>query len=235
MTASASCSESQRRDEPFWRHESRQKPLWRTIRGFASFGAVTSMTPNERRASPERAASDVDIVTRMARGEKAALALLYDRFAPTLLALGTRMLSDRREAEDLMHDVFIEAWNAAASYDAARGSVATWLILRMRSRTLDRLRSAGRTRTILTDDPIPSSGESQIDPSTSPDRVAVLRALDALPAEQRAVIELGYFGGMSSSEIAEKVGISIGTVKSRTAAGLNKLRQRLGSTPGGRK
>src|SRR5262245_14227118 len=96
---------------PLRRRSVRRKPhlwgRWRLIRGFASLGAVTMTHPNERRGGAEGAPTDVELVARMARGDKPALAQLYDRFSPTLLALGTRMLADRREAEDLVHDVFI--------------------------------------------------------------------------------------------------------------------------------
>jgi RNA polymerase sigma-70 factor (ECF subfamily) len=131
-----------------------------------------------------------------------------------------------------MHDVFLEAWHSASLYDQQRGTVATWLILRMRSRTLDRLRSAGRTRTVLMEDPLPVTAQISDDPHDSADKMALRDALNDLPPEQRAVLELGYFGGLSSSEIAAKIGISVGTVKSRTAAGLSKLRVRFAADQG---
>lgn len=168
----------------------------------------------------------------MAAGDRAALADLYDAYAPTLMAVGTRMLGDAREAEDLLHDVFLEAWQAAAQYDPARGSVATWLVLRMRSRTLDRIRSAGRSRTVLTEEPIPVTAHGPNEAGLPADKIAVQRALDLLPIEQRRVLELAYFAGLSSSEIASAVGISIGTVKSRTAAGFAKLRAHFSSGGG---
>jgi RNA polymerase sigma-70 factor, ECF subfamily len=209
--------------------------VWRACRGFASFRAVTSAGNETAVTKTDRAASDVDLVTRMSKGDRAALAELYDRYAPALLGLGARMLGDRKEAEDLVHDVFLEAWQSAALYDQTRGTVATWLILRMRSRTLDRMRSAGRKRTVLVGQSVPSEESAPDDPYASADRKTLLRALEELPAEQRAVLELGYFAGLSSSEIANEIGISIGTVKSRTAAGLSKLRARFAPKEGGRR
>lgn len=175
---------------------------------------------------PERQAVDLALVRRMARGDRAALAELYDHYAPHLLAIGARMLGDRREAEDMVHDVFLEAWRSADTYDADRGVVAAWLVLRMRSRTLDRLRSASRTRTVFTETPVEPERADDAMPAhvVAAERGKIQQALSALPAEQRRVLELGYFGGLSSSEIAAEVGISIGTVKSRTAAALSKLR-----------
>ncbi|MFO0727891.1 MAG: sigma-70 family RNA polymerase sigma factor [Myxococcota bacterium] len=167
------------------------------------------------------------LVARMCQGDRAALGALYDRFAPSLLAIGTRMLSDRRDAEDVLHDVFVEIWASAHSYAPERGSVATWVTVRMRSRCLDRLRSADRAKTLRAEDPHGLAPEIEATPPSSGEVGTVERALDVLPPEQRRVLELGYFHGMSASEIAESVGVSIGTVKSRTAAALSKLRRRL--------
>jgi RNA polymerase sigma-70 factor (ECF subfamily) len=161
----------------------------------------------------------------MADGDRGALASLYDRYGGVLLAVGVRMLADRREAEDLLHDVFLEAWRQAGDFDAGRGSVRTWLLVRMRSRALDRRKAAGYTRSVPLDDPSTTRDWASIDdPSGAPDRAAVLRALAELPAEQRQVLELGYFEGLSSSEIAQRIDAPIGTVKSRVAAALGKLR-----------
>lgn len=210
-------------------------PIWRGLRDVASVlgvATVGSGTPMERTLRDhERQVADALDVAGMARGDRTALAALYDRYAGILLGLGLRILGDRREAEDVVHDVFIEAWGAAATYDPTRGSVSTWLVLRMRSRTLDRVRSAGRSRTFVSDDPTSHgtlAAQMTADHQGVAEAMAMRSALEELPAEQRRVLELGYFGGMSSSEIAHEVGISIGTVKSRTAAGLSKLRTRLG-------
>ena len=170
----------------------------------------------------------------VAGGDRAGLACLYDRHGPTLLAIGHRMLGSRREAEDLLHDVFLEVWRQSGDYDRARGSVRTWMTMRMRSRALDRLKSAAWSRVgsldAMTASDLPhAAGE---DPTLSADRGRVRRALGALPAEQRAVLELAYFGGLSSNEMAERLGVPIGTGKSRVAAGLSKLRADL-DPPGG--
>lgn len=168
---------------------------------------------------------DVALVTAMAAGDRAGVARLYDRYASTLLAVGQRMLGSRREAEDLVQDVFLEAWQRADSYDPARGTVRSWLLVRLRSRALDRHRAAQRA-------PVSPDGNGQIeeraaeaeDPTLAPDRAAVRRALETLSSEHRAVLELGYFEGLSSSEIALRTGAPIGTVKSRVATALARLR-----------
>ena len=172
---------------------------------------------------------DVTLISGAAAGDRDCLAALYDRYAPALLAIGRRILGDRREAEDLLHDVFIEVWRKAGDYDESRGSVRAWLLMRMRSRALDRRKAAVFSK--RADLPAPDAvaavagdAHSGEDPELGADRDAVRRALAELPAEQRQVLELGYFEGLSSSEIAERVRAPIGTVKSRVAAALAKLR-----------
>ena len=177
--------------------------------------------------------SDPDLVAAMARGDGQALGVLYDRHAPTLLATAARILGNPREVEDLVHDVLMEAWQKAGDYDRARGSVRTWLLVRLRSRALDRWRRAGRIRILAMEDqtldellPAPAG-----DPGQSVDHARVRHAVRDLPEAQRQVLELAYFEGLSASEIAERLTIPIGTVKSRTAAGMTKLRAALQDAP----
>lgn len=165
-------------------------------------------------------ATDSQLIEAVAAGDRSALSDLYDRYAGLMLAVGLKMLNDRREAEDVLHDVFLEVWRSARSFDADRGSARTWILMRMRSRCLDRRRRTRRAYE-LTDDSEPQTPE---DPSAAVDRARVRAALGTLNEAQRQVIELGYFGGLSSTEIAEQTGTPVGTVKSRVAAALSKLR-----------
>lgn len=209
-------------------------PVWWWLRDVASVLGVTSAVGAslERTVKHhDRQVADAQDVAQMSQGDRAGLAALYDRYSAILLGLGMRILGDRRESEDVVHDVFIEAWGAAASYDPTRGRVSTWLVLRMRSRALDRVRARGRVT--VTEDPIDEASSAQAPNAHAlvAEGVAVRSALAELPLEQRRALELGYFAGMSSSEIAAETGVSIGTVKSRVAAGLSKLRERLGGAP----
>jgi len=175
--------------------------------------------------------ADAALVARMARGERAALSALYSRHAPKLLALMIQILRDRAEAEDVLHDVFLEAWQKAATYSSERGTVGAWLTLRARSRAIDRCRAAPRARAV----PLEASGaDGQIDPSVDPARIRdhrrLSKAFTVMTPDEQEVIVLGYFEGLSSSEIAEKLGAPIGTVKSRTRSALQKLRGALGET-----
>jgi RNA polymerase sigma-70 factor, ECF subfamily len=170
-------------------------------------------------------AHDVALVAAMAQGDRRALADLYRRHAGVLLGLALRLVRERREAEDLLHDVLLEAWRAAKDFDPKRGRVRTWLAIRMRSRALDHLKSA-RVRRNDGDAGLEVIADEQ--EHASPDHARVRTAVAALGAEQRAVVELAYFEGLSCSEIATKISIPIGTVKSRLAAGMQRLREGLG-------
>ena len=172
---------------------------------------------------------DAALVAAMARGDTGALARIYDLHAPVMMALAQRILGSRSEAEDLVHDVFLEAWRHAADYDSTRGSVRAWLVLRTRSRAIDVRKSAAVSRTVTVGD---SAWLERLlggtdDASLAPDRELVRQLLKDLPEEQRVVLLLGYFEGLSSSEIAARISAPVGTVKSRVAAALTRLRSAL--------
>lgn len=177
---------------------------------------------------PSDDTDDEVLVAAMAAGDRAALATLYERHAALLLGLALRIVREKREAEDLLHDVFLEAWRSAKDFDPSRGRVRTWLAIRMRSRALDLQKSARVSR---------NSGDAGLDlviddsEGTSPDHQRVRRVLAELGPDQRRVVELAYFEGLSCSEIAERVAIPVGTVKSRLAAGLDRLRAGLAVAP----
>ncbi|HEY3252551.1 MAG TPA: sigma-70 family RNA polymerase sigma factor [Polyangiaceae bacterium] len=182
--------------------------------------------------SPE---SDEVLVRAIANGDTRALAALYDRHAPLMLGLARRIVIGKAEAEDIVHDVFVEAWRRAADYDENRGSVKAWLLLRTRSRAIDFRKSAGVARTVPTGDGdwLAALADPRADESEAPDRTRLRHVLSALSSEQREVLWLGYYEGLSSSEIATRIGIPVGTVKSRVAAALSALRAALADQRGG--
>ena len=180
------------------------------------------------------ATADEALVRAIANGDTSALAQLYDRHGAIMLGLARRIVGGKPEAEDIVHDVFVEAWRRAADYDENRGSVKAWLLLRTRSRAIDFRKSAGVARTVPAGDGawLTQLVDPRTDDSEAPDRARLRRVLVSLNEEQREVLLLGYFEGLSSSEIATKVGIPIGTVKSRVAAALSALRAALADRGG---
>ncbi|PRQ01310.1 ECF RNA polymerase sigma factor SigK [Enhygromyxa salina] len=174
---------------------------------------------------------DHELLAEAASGGVDAYAALYDRYAPLMLGVARQMLRDPAAAEDLVHDVFIEAWRHADSYASQRGTVRTWLLVRLRSRAMDRLRAEQLRRRKR--EPGMGMGQAQADdPQRVPDQRLVIAALERLDPRQRESIELAYFEGLSAREIAERTHAPIGTVKSRIAAGLLHLRRMLGVAGG---
>ena len=191
---------------------------------------VEPMRPAAEKPEPADAAeSDEALISGAAGGAADALARLYDRYAPSLLAAGERILGSRRDAEDLLHDVFVEVWQQAGDYDPVRGSVKSWLFLRMRSRAIDRLRLASKKNVELGEQVLATATrELAEDPALSPDRAQVRMTLEVLPPDQRIAIELAYFGGLSGAQIAAQLGVPLGTIKTRLALGMSKLRAAFG-------
>jgi len=183
-------------------------------------------------AAPLRASDDLALVRRMVAGDADALAELYDRYAGILLAVARRILGPAGEADEVLQEAFLQAWNQAERYDPGRSSVSTWLVLIARTRALDRLRSRGareRAATAAAAEPAPVDTSSRLDERVlqAERRQRVREALAEIPDEQRRVLELAFYEGLSQSEIATRTGAPLGTVKTRALLGMKKLRQAL--------
>ena len=168
----------------------------------------------------------------MAGGDSSALAALYDRHARAIYSLALRILTDAAEAEDVVQDVFTQAWRQATRYDASRAPVVGWLMIMTRARSLDRLRRRrARIATTEMDPATPHPKDPDVDQETlaiTAEQADRLRgALRDLPDGQRAAIELAYYEGLSQSDIAERLQQPLGTVKTRIRTGLLKLRDAL--------
>lgn len=180
-------------------------------------------------------------VGRLAAGDQHALADLYDRHATAVYSLALRIVTQPSDAEDVVQDVFTQAWRTAAKYDGTRGEVAAWLLVMARTRALDQLRRRRRLPAPGLDEDaaaaIPDPGPSVEYIVATQEQVAEARvALDALPAEQRTALELAYYEGLTHVEIAERTSSPLGTVKTRIRTALSSVRAALASAPrvGGR-
>jgi RNA polymerase sigma-70 factor (ECF subfamily) len=188
-------------------------------------------------ANRDVTAPDRELVSRMATGDEQALGRLYDRHGRTFHALALAILGEQADAEEVVADVFVQAWRTAATFDPARGSVHGWLATITRTRALDVLRRRGRrSRALDRVAHLSAEGGSDVaPPGESPERSVeageigrlVRQALDQLPGPQRQVIELAYFGGLSQSEIAAELRLPLGTVKTRMLTGMQRLRASL--------
>jgi RNA polymerase sigma-70 factor, ECF subfamily len=181
-------------------------------------------------------ADDISLLTRIAKQDQIALSELYDRYARIIYSMAYKSLQSVEESEEAVLDVFAQVWRIAERYDVNKGKADSWLFLLARSRILDRLRKLQRNQPSI---PIETEqGEIQI-PSSSVEpieevligerRDRILSALKTLPKEQRLVIELAYYQGLTHSQISTQIGISLGTVKTRIRLGLNKLKLALDS------
>jgi RNA polymerase sigma-70 factor, ECF subfamily len=186
------------------------------------------------------ALDDAALVAAVARVERDALAELYDRYAPLMLGAAHRVLRSRGDAEDLLHDVFLEVWQRAAGYDPARGSVRSWLLLRVRSRAIDRVRalSVARRHGMAPAEQAEAHGAAAADVEATlvlrAEAGRVRDALQGLPDTQRTLVELAFFEGLSCAELAQRCALPIGTVKSRLARAMGRLREELGPGEAGR-
>jgi RNA polymerase sigma-70 factor (ECF subfamily) len=167
------------------------------------------------------------LIARIAQGDRDAFGRFYDAFAGAAFGLIRRVLRDSGPAEEVLQEVFWQVWREAAQYDPRRGSAETWLLMRAKSRAIDKLRSIRRREKTFVA-PVEESlahpaqaGDAAI---AAEDRGLLENALGQLPAVQRRVIELAFFEGLTQSEIAARLGDPLGTVKTRARLGLERLR-----------
>lgn len=183
---------------------------------------------------PEQAQStDVYLLDAIARGDEQALATLYDRYRLILFSLILRILHSRPEAEDVLQEAFLQVWQKAKGYDESRGRPFTWLVTISRSRAIDRLRSLGaRDRLAISVEREASEevGDAVTDVILSERGKVVRDTLAELPEDQRQVLLLAYFDGFTQSEIAKRLDLPLGTVKTRMRSGMIKLREMLGDS-----
>lgn len=182
------------------------------------------------------AVSDADLITLVTRGDQDALGTLYERYSRAIYSFSLRIVGDAQVAEEILQEVFVRVWQQGGSFQAARGSLITWLLSITHNLSIDEVRrrkrrpqkaDAEEPETILAS--LPDEG-SDVEEEVwlSSLRVSIQDALQQLPAAQREAIELAYFQGLTQREIAEVLGEPLGTIKTRMRLGMLKLREQLG-------
>lgn len=173
--------------------------------------------------------TDADLLALVAKGDQEAFRLFYDRFAGRILSYVRKLSRDIGSEEDVVQEVFVQVWRKAATYKRSRGSVAGWLYTMTRNRLVDRWRRKNARI---------DADENELDRIEAPERgpggqvidLSVRQVLSQLSAEQRQAVELAYFGGWTYEETAERLGLPLGTLKSRIRAGLIRMRSLLDSS-----
>jgi RNA polymerase sigma-70 factor, ECF subfamily len=188
-----------------------------------AYSAPEGASAEEPGGIPERAGpTDGELIQRVAVGDAGAFELLYRRYSRPVFGLALRRLGERMRAEDAVQETFAAIWRSARTYKPERGPGAPWLYAVARNAIVDRARNRTETPT-----EVPETASLELGPDDRAEASFVSwrvhRALEGLPQNERDVIELAYWGGLSQSEVAQFLGIPLGTVKTRTRAGLGRL------------
>jgi RNA polymerase sigma-70 factor (ECF subfamily) len=174
--------------------------------------------------------ADIQLMTRIAAGEENAFTEIYHRYSPGLFGMALRILNDVKEAEDVLQEGFVSMWRRAASFDAERSSPFAWAVMIVRHKAIDKLRIRQRSEKlserVIEERGIeePEDSESDLDPVLRDRRNHLKTALQRIPEEQRQVVEMAFFSGMTHEEIAQQLDTPLGTVKARIRRGLIRLR-----------
>jgi len=181
---------------------------------------------------------DLELLAKIGDQDRDALSTLYDRYGRRVFALAVRILNDPVGSEEVTQDVFMSVWRRGATYTTKKGKFTTWLFSIAHNRTIDELRKRRRDRSRLNDNiedhyDLKSGDISPADAAVAQSEYAKIRAaMEGLPKEQKNVVELSYFKGLTQTEIAEKTGQPLGTVKTRMRLALKKLRKALSAEMG---
>ena len=179
--------------------------------------------------------AEIELMRRVANGDRRSFAELYDRFSGVLFSTAYRLLNNQQAAEDVLQDVFIQIWEKAPLYDSTRGKPMTWAVTLTRNKAIDRLRSTQRRSRLHDDAQRESVAGEQFDDRSSFEAMVsgetgalVREALEKLTKDQRQAIELAFFSSLTQNEIAERLREPLGTIKARIRRGMMKLREVLG-------
>ena len=186
------------------------------------------MEPIEKRTLTRDPGDEMRLVVRIRAGDQQAMSELYDRYSKVVYAVALRVLQDAAGAEDVLQDVFLQLWRNPDAFDASRGSLAAWLAVIARHRSIDRLRKR-RPETDIEDCVIASGPDLRDETERALLIEKVRGALEVMSPEQRQAMELAFFQGLTHTEIAEKTGEPLGTIKTRIRSGLQQLRAKFAS------
>jgi RNA polymerase sigma factor (sigma-70 family) len=194
----------------------------------SDYAVTLSPAVGRQESEAAREPSDEQVLEAVGRGDDDALGVLYDRFGRLAFRLAFRILRDRALAEDAVQEAFLAVWRSADAYKRERAKPSTWILTVVHRRAVDLVRrEQSRRGEPLEVAPEPSVGPVDEDAVLRDRRAAVQAALTELPGDQRQALELAYYGGLTQSELAERLGVPLGTVKSRMFAGLGRLRELL--------
>ena len=180
--------------------------------------------------SAAHADADEQLIAQVAKGDRSAFAALYDRYSTPLYSLALKILANETEAQDILQEVFLSIWNKASTFRADRGSAFAWVVAQLRNRAIDRIRSKRRHSELLEAnapdlEPTGSATATSADICAISERAREVRsALEQISADQRQVLRLAYFEGLTQVEIAEKLEEPLGTIKARAQRGMARLR-----------
>jgi RNA polymerase sigma-70 factor, ECF subfamily len=176
--------------------------------------------------------SEIELLRRVGQGDRKSFEDLYDRFSGVLFSTALQILNDHREAEDVVQEVFVQIWDKAKLYDAARGKPLTWAMTLTRNKAIDRLRSAQRRYRLQDQVEKETKVANQVGLKASSEEVEILEksrliraAVMELSKEQREAIELAFFSGLTQNEIAQELNQPLGTVKARIRRGMLRLKE----------
>ena len=190
--------------------------------------SLTNPTPEQQ--NPE---VDIELLRRIANGDRAAFAEFYDRHAPLMFSVAVKILRDLTEAEDLLQEVFLEIWNKADKFDPKLGKARGWAAILVRNRAVDKVRASERRKRLGEAAGVESAiasegGETANDFLHGQEKAKLIQSVvNELPLEQREAIQLAFFSGLTQQEISETLRTPLGTVKARIRRGMMKLRDQL--------
>jgi RNA polymerase sigma-70 factor (ECF subfamily) len=170
--------------------------------------------------------TDPELLRRTADRDRSAFATFYDRYAARVFGLALHVLRNRTDAEDVLQETFLQVWHQAGRFDPVRGCAEAWVLLLARSRAIDRLRKRPAAPDAASPEPAGAPDPGR-DLERGEEAGQVRAAVNGLPAEQRDLIRLAFFDGLTHTEIARRLGLPLGTVKTRIRLGMNRLRDRM--------